>query len=118
MQHDRNAAAAGPIRQVAARTRDVLDIVCRVCRFSGRNLDESLVDDLGLQLELGLPPEILPLARAAGARLGRAQYLALLRAGVLDVEAAQALDDDQLESILGPAGVGIVRGLKLPPAGD
>jgi replicative superfamily II helicase len=101
MQHNRNAAAAGPVRQAASRTRDVLDIVCRVCQFRGHELDETLVDDLALRLELGLPHAVLPLARVVGARLTRAQYLSLLRAGATDLEAAKALDHQQLVGLIG-----------------
>ncbi len=51
MQHMRNTAAAGPIRSVSARTRDVIDAVATICRVRGYELaDEGGLSNLGVRL--------------------------------------------------------------------
>lgn len=83
LQHTRDRAAAGPIRQVASRTRDVIEAVFQITAYNGRSIVEGLSsDDLGLRLELGLPAELVALAQIAGTTLNRGQYLSLLEAGI------------------------------------
>lgn len=58
LQQTPERSAAGPIRQVASRTRDVIGVVANIATYYGRTLsDDSAVDDLALQLEIGLPRE-------------------------------------------------------------
>jgi ATP-dependent DNA helicase len=91
LQHTRDRAAAGNIRQVASRTRDVIDAVVQVGMFHGRAIAQSVdAGDIGIQLELGLPAELVPLAQRFGADLNRGEYLALLAAGITTVD--QVLD--------------------------
>jgi helicase len=96
----RNTAAAGPIRSVAARTRDVIDAVATICRVRGYQLpDEVGLSNLGIRLEIGLPSRIGAVAAILGARLSRVEYLKLLAEG-LDTIAALQTAGDPLRSIL------------------
>lgn len=102
LQHTRERAAAGNIRQVASRTRDVLDAVFQVATYSGRPIaPEVNPDSLGIQLELGLPAELVEIAQVAGPSLNRGDYLALFKAGVVTTSHLQALGAAGLEPILG-----------------
>ena len=101
MQHLPSRAAAGPVRSVAARTRDVIDAVISICRVRGHQLpDEATLSQLGVRLEIGLPTEMGDVALQLGARLTRAQYLALASEGLTSFE---ALSDGagELSSLIG-----------------
>lgn len=102
LQHTPENSAAGPIRQVASRTRDVIGIVANICNFYGKSLpDDETVDDLGLQLELGLPREALEIARVAGASLSRGDYLSLLDLGISTWADLDAATDEALAVAIG-----------------
>jgi replicative superfamily II helicase len=102
MQHTKGNSAAGNIRQVTSRTRDVIDAVVQVAVLQGRTVAESVTtDDLGLQLELGLAADALVLARLLGAEIGRGDYLSLLNAGVTDPDQLRRLDANALSDIVG-----------------
>lgn len=102
MQHTRGNSAAGNIRQVASRTRDVIDAVVQVAVIQGRTVaDNVTTDDLGLQLELGVPVAALELARALGAEVGRGDYLSLLTAGMTLPDQLRGLDVKALSDIVG-----------------
>jgi hypothetical protein len=104
LQHTRDRSAAGNIRQVAARTRDVIDAVFHVARFNGRSLSDGVnSDDLGLRLELGLPGELVSLAQVIGAEINRGEYLALLGAGVTESGQVVDLGVGGLRRIIGEA---------------
>ena len=104
LQHTPERSAAGPIRQVAARTRDVIGVVANIASFYGKTLaDDAEVDDLLLQLELGVPRDVLPLTRALGVQLTRGDYLALLNAGIVDWPGVAVADDEALANIVGRA---------------
>jgi helicase len=110
LQHTPEQSAAGPIRQVAARTRDVLGIVATITTFFGKTLaDEGAADDLGLQLEFGLPRECLVLAKELGAALTRGDYLTLLRSGVATWEAVDQAPENQLEDLIRPPKARLVE---------
>ncbi len=110
LQHTRDRSAAGNIRGVASRTRDVIDAVVQVALLQGRTVSASLAtDDLGLQLELGLPVEGLALARLLGAEIGRGDYLALLNAGVVDEVQLRKLNEGALDAIVGPLVAARIR---------
>jgi replicative superfamily II helicase len=103
MQHHRDRNASGPIAQVAARTRDVIETVLDMAT----EIHPTLVLDaertsLPLRLELGIPHSCVALARA-GADLRRDDYRALDDAGLLDEGAAplSEVDDDHLLDLLG-----------------
>ncbi|OBH00095.1 hypothetical protein A9X04_28700 [Mycobacterium sp. E3247] len=90
MQHMPNRAAAGPVRAVAARTRDVIDAVATICRVRGYQVpDERALSHLGVRLEIGLPPQIGNLALQIGTRLARVHYLALVSKGLTSYEKIQ-----------------------------
>lgn len=102
LQHTRDRSAAGNIRQVTSRTRDVIDAVTQVATLQGRSVIEGLTtDDLGLQLEIGLPNEAIPLARVLGADLGRGTYLALLSSGIGSMDQLGELETDGLKATVG-----------------
>jgi hypothetical protein len=67
-------------------------------------MTHPLFDELRVQLELGVPQEIVDLARLAGSRLVRADYLRLLRAGLTNEPALSACSDERLASILQDLG--------------
>lgn len=102
MEHYFDRNAAGEIRSVASRTRDVLNAVFQVALFESRPIDPELnSDDLGIQLELGLPNELVNLARLVGAELNRGEYLALLNKGLISQDQVLAADMGELTSIIG-----------------
>jgi replicative superfamily II helicase len=102
LQHTPESSAAGPIRQVAARTRDVIGVVANIANYYGKTLaDESEVDDLLLQLELGVPRDVLPLASEIGGQLTRGDYLGLLNAGIIDWARVAATEDETLLRLVG-----------------
>ena len=109
-QHTRGSSAAGNIRQVASRTRDVIDAVIQVAILQGSTVAEDVMtEDLGLQLELGLPAEALGLARVLGAEIGRGDYLSLLGAGVSDPHQVRRMDDAALSGAVGELSAARIR---------
>lgn len=102
LQHTRDSAAAGPVRQVAARTRDVIDAVMRIAVFNGRTLVEGMdADEIGVQLEFGLPRDMTTLAQLLGTELNRGEYLALLGAGITDPAQLMITPSEQLSQLIG-----------------
>ena len=93
--------AAGPIRAVAERTRDLIPVVARIAELlsSGYSF-ASMVDELLVRLEFGVFASMSPLARIAYRRLDRADYLALERANLSSPKAITAVTDDALLSIV------------------
>jgi helicase len=101
LQHTPENSAAGPIRQVAARTRDVIEIVANVATYYGKTLPtDTVVDDLALQLELGIPAECLELARRYGNGLTRGDYLTLLQAGYVTMDQINETEEAVLGALL------------------
>lgn len=89
--------AAGAIRNVSARTRDLLPTVARVAELLHPGLDLGSVQRrLVVRLELGVPEQAVPLGLRAGGELSRADYLALLRAGLIDLEALRTAEDEAI----------------------
>lgn len=102
LQHHRENSAAGAVRQVANRTRDVIDAVARIAEYNGRTLANPMqAEDLSIQLEYGIPHELVALAQLAGKLLSRAQYLALLRAGISTPASLETVDMAGLKQLLG-----------------
>ncbi|MGX7681517.1 DEAD/DEAH box helicase [Jatrophihabitans sp. DSM 45814] len=102
MQHMRDRSAAGAIRAVSGRTRDVIDAVATVCRVRGASVaNQDGIADLGTRLEIGLPAELGTLASSLGNVLSRANYLSLLGAGLTTLEAIGAAAEEQLVALLG-----------------
>lgn len=104
--------AAGPVRSVSSRTCDLLPVVARVATFLHPGLDlTDRVPRLLVRLELGVPAPVVALARHAGARLGRPDYLELLKAGLQTPEAIEGAAEDQILACLAgdPEKATIVR---------
>jgi helicase len=101
LRHMPGDNAAGPIRAVAERTRDLVSVVVRVAEIlSGGEPLGGSVENLLVRLELGLPPSAVPLARRLHRRLDRADYLKLERAGLMAPEAIIAASEEALVSAL------------------
>jgi len=108
----RDRDAAGSIRAVADRTRDLLPTVARVAEIINSTDDAALagvVERLLVQLELGVPVSLVPIARVARGRLTRGDYLALARRGLVTPSAIAASSDEELASAVGKAGVPVLR---------
>jgi replicative superfamily II helicase len=112
MQHLPDRSAAGPIRAVAGRTRDVIDAVATICRVRGATFaDEDRIAQLGVRLEIGLPAELGALASELGSSITRVDYLTLLSRGVRTVDQIRSLRSEQLSEILGDTTASLVRQL-------
>jgi replicative superfamily II helicase len=86
-------------RDAAARTRDVIDVVLTIAQLRHPTADLShLSETLPVQLELGVPEEVVPIARVTGQRLTRGEYLRLRAAGLTDAAAIRAASDEELLS--------------------
>jgi helicase len=100
MQFDRNQAAAGPLNSVVNRMLDMLPTVVRVAEvLHDADLSQS-ESQLMLRLQLGLPAALVPIAMSLGTDLGRAQYLALHRAGLITAAAIKSAEPDKLLAIV------------------
>jgi replicative superfamily II helicase len=98
--------AAGPVRATASRMLDVIPTVIEIARHLHPDaaLDE-LARLLPVQLEHGVPSEVVPLAAQAGASLGRADYLRLHAQGLVEpVRIIDADEDALLECVGGIRG--------------
>ena len=102
MQHCRDASAAGPVRQVASRSRDLIDAVATVALFRAGVDCMKMADELSIRLEFGVPARLVPLAEVLGSELHRGQYLSLLRMGLADpaalLQSSDAMTGEILES--------------------
>jgi len=96
MQHWKDRNAIGPVRAVAARTRDVIETVVGIARELHPTSDLNRLSTLlPAQLELGIPADLVPIA-IAGADLQREHYLRLADAGLTTPEMIGQTDDDKL----------------------
>lgn len=110
LQHTPENSAAGPIRGVASRTRDVIETVANVATFYGKTIsDEDAIDDLALQLELEVPCAVLPVARELGAQLSRSDYLRLLELDLVEWAAIERADNKHLTHQLGEAKATLLK---------
>jgi replicative superfamily II helicase len=112
LQHLPGDNAAGPIRAVAERTRDLIPAAGRVAELLNRDegLLTGLIDSLLVRLELGVPVSVVPLARIARRGLERGDYLSLVRANLFSSDAIRLATDDVLLKIMGnPKKVAILR---------
>jgi len=94
--------AAGPIRATAERTRDLIGVVGRVAYLVATDLGDvgESVDSLSIQLELGIPPDMVWLGNAAKRALERGDYLALRQAGYHEADLLRAAREEDLKKIL------------------
>lgn len=101
--HCRGDDAAGAVRGIAERSRDIVPAAARVAALIGGD-DVAFarrVESLLIRLEFGVPRELVPLARHAGALLLRGDYLALGRSGLASFEAIAVATDEALTHVLG-----------------
>lgn len=102
LRHTRETSSAGQIRQISSRVRDVIGAVAVTARFFDRQLiSDSVVDDLLVRLEIGLPEELVDLARSTKLMLTRGQYLALAERGIGTAAAVRNSEIDTLAEIVG-----------------
>jgi hypothetical protein len=101
MVHMPSKDAAGVTRASADRTQSVVGAVIDIarCLHPDARLDD-LARLLPVQLEFGIPPELVPLALRAGAALDRADYLRLASRELADPTAILNAEDDVLLSCL------------------
>ncbi|WP_051030174.1 DEAD/DEAH box helicase [Nocardia takedensis] len=91
MQHNRDNEAAGAIRSVASRTRDLIPATTRVFAFLHSDIATGdLAERTMVRLELGIPAELVELGMVLGTELTRAQYLSLLYHGITSLDKATA----------------------------
>ena len=96
MRHYFDKNAIGPVRAVAARTQDVIGAIIDMAAVIHPTADLArLAELLPVQLELGIPAELAPLA-TTGADLVREHYLSLVNAGLNTPERIDQAEDDEL----------------------
>ena len=101
MQHMRENVAAGAVDQVRSRTIDLLPVVVAVAEIV-RDIDlADRQSDLMLRLELGLPSDLLGIARVCRGRLTRAEYLRLHAVSLGTVNALAKASVEDLTKRLG-----------------
>lgn len=100
-RHMPSRDGAAPAQAAASRTRDVIDVVLEVAQLRHPEADLTrLSETLPVQLELGVPEAMVPIARVAAQRLTRGDYLRLGRARFADPAAISAASDDDLLACL------------------
>ena len=95
----RDGAAAA--QASASRTRDVIDTVLQVAQLKHPTADLAAFSErLPVQLELGVPEPVVPLARFAGQQLRRADYLRLRKADLAEPNRVLEADEAELGGLL------------------
>jgi hypothetical protein len=103
MRHYFDKNAIGPVRAVAARTQDVIGAIIDMAAVIHPTADLARLGELlPVQLQLGIPAELAPLA-TAGAELVREHYLNLVSAGLNTPELIDQADDETLLKHVGGA---------------
>jgi replicative superfamily II helicase len=101
MQHYMDRSAIGPIRAVAARTQDVIGPIVEIATVIHPEADLTrLAGLLPVQLELGIPADLAPLA-TADADLAREHYLNLVEARLGTPDLIGQAEDDTLLKCVG-----------------
>ena len=100
MQHLPNDSAAGPIRSISSRTRDVLSGVVTVAALRADHDCADIGDDLALRFEFGIPTELTELARQYGNLLTRGQYLTLYTTGLTNIDSIANVGRPELARLL------------------
>lgn len=97
MRHYPGNDAAGPTRAAADRTQSVIGVIIEIarCLHPAAQLDH-LAQLLPIQLELGIPPDFVPLALHANGSLDRADLLRLYNHRLTDPTAILGSDDETL----------------------
>lgn len=101
MRHMPSKDAAGAARASADRTQSVVGTLIDIarCLHPDARLDD-LARLLPVQLEFGIPAELVPLAQRAGAALSRTDYVRLAARSLTDPAAILDTDHDALLSCL------------------
>ncbi len=100
-QHMRENVAAGAVNSVCSRTQDLLPVLIAIAEIV-RDIDlADRQEALMLRLELGIPTDLLPLARASRGRLSRSEFLGLRAIGLNTIEAVAEAKVDALAARLG-----------------
>ncbi len=93
--------AAGPVRNVSARTCDLLPTVTRVAELLHPGLDlAERRSRLLTRLEVGVPAAAADLAAQIGSRLTRGDYRRLITNGLCSIEAIEQSSDEELLACL------------------
>lgn len=101
MQHQLGDGAAGAVRAVADRTRDLIPAVVRVFAFLHPDVAVGDIAERTMaRLELGLPIELVELGMVFGSALTQAQYLSLLECGLTTPNQFEAADNASLAGCL------------------
>ncbi|MEU1499649.1 DEAD/DEAH box helicase [Streptomyces sp. NPDC005732] len=104
MQHQRGEGAAGPVRAIANRTRDLIPVVVRVFSFLHPEITIGDVPERTMvRLELGLPVDLVELGTILGTALTRAQYLSLSECSLASSEQFETASVTALGGCLGVA---------------
>jgi helicase len=94
--------AAGPVRDVAARSSDLLPVAARVAEILYPTLDlNDRAGRLILRLTYGVPGAVTDLAREAGGDLLRGDYCGLAQAGLGEPSAISSANDTTLLRAVG-----------------
>jgi helicase len=101
MKHMKDRDAVGPVRALTSRTRDVIDTVIAIAQEIHPQAElDALADSIPVQLELGVPAAIVPLATVTGGTLSRQVYLDLVTHNLADVQAIiDARDEDLIQCV-------------------
>ncbi|WP_433221454.1 DEAD/DEAH box helicase [Dactylosporangium sp. CS-047395] len=101
MIHMPSKDAAGVARASADRTQSVVGTVIDIARCLHPEADlDDLARLLPVQLEFGIPAELVPLALHAGAALDRTDYLRLATRSLVDPAAIADAEDEPLLACL------------------
>lgn len=96
-QFGRKDGVAGPVRNVAARTLDLLPSVCEIASHLHPSLRlEERLPLLLARLATGTPGDLAAVAAVLGSTLTRGEYLSLRAAGLVSLEALRDCDDARL----------------------
>jgi helicase len=102
MKHLPGSDAAGSARSAADRTQSLIGAVVEIARCLHPTGDlDQLVQLLPVQLDLGIPADLVPLALHANGRLDRPDYLRLHRQRLTDPAAILAADEEVLLACVG-----------------
>jgi replicative superfamily II helicase len=94
----------GDIRGFADGCRFLLESAVQIAAILlGRAEDETIVDDLLRRLDLGIPPEMLPMI-GIGIDFTRSDLLTLWRAEITTPEATVGISAGELEKLIGAKG--------------
>lgn len=115
LRHLPSENAAGPIRAIADRTRDLITAVAKVAEILGHgkiHLD-SQVERLTIRLELGIPENLVWLGEITGRSLERGDYLNFLRANIVTSEDLLKTEEEILIKILkNPGKIKTIQAVK------